>query len=648
MPSSRLHLDPGGRPARRPSFATGGVALAALTALALLQAGACSGEQALSSRDASALAGVGGTAGAAGKGGTSTPGTGGSVGDAGAGGSGGDTGGAVGSAGTSGDAGTAGTSAGAAGTSGGASAGRGGAGGSATAGTGGSARGGAGGTAGMSGVGGRQNGTSCTKGSDCGSTYCFDNVCCASDCTGTCRTCNGASPGTCVFAPDGTDPRDQCPMDTPTSCGHTGMCNGSGSCRYYGATQICNSMPSCDDTNSSIVSMKACNGAGTCAPMTTQSCNGFRCVPGAQPTCGTTCTADAACAGTGFCSAATCVVNPNLAGNGDLETGMPIGWQSANGGGGVLGLSAVASGGVSHTGGYSIYLANRGYAYQGPGYSLPTGPGKYTISGWAMQKDLPSVSGAVQIRLDCQTNINPGYYVPVGTFGLTMMQNVWVQFSGTVDTSLAPAGTDCLPDAATPGQVRRATLYLNHTADTTAPFPDMYFDDLVVQVPDAHNLVGNPNFENGGFDGWTVSTGSATPSVASVGHGTSTHSLRNSARSVPATGPRYALPTGAARYDFSFWVKHTGTMPHDLMLVPTYSCITPAAPVTLPAVAAALAAAPDTWTALTGTVTLPPADAPAGCQLTMAAVYVRTEGTACGAGTECPDLYVDDASISLR
>src|SRR4029077_4596075 len=126
----------------------------------------------------------------------------------------------------------------------------------------------------------------------------------------------------------------------------------------------------------------------------------------------------------------------------------------------------------------------RGYYYQGPGYALPTGPGKYTISGWAMQKDLPSILGVMQIRLDCQTNVNPGYYIPVGTFGATMMQNTWVQFSGTVDTSLAPAGPDCLPDAATPGQVRRATVYLNHTMDTVAPYPDLFLDDLVVQVTD--------------------------------------------------------------------------------------------------------------------------------------------------------------------
>jgi hypothetical protein len=56
------------------------------------------------------------------------------------------------------------------------------------------------------------------------------------------------------------------------------------------------------------------------------------------------------------------------------------------------------------------------------------------------------------------------------------------------------------------------------------------------------------------------------------------------------------------------------------------------------------------WTQLMGTVTMPPANAPAGCKVTAASVYVMQEGTMCGTGSgqvECPDLYVDDASITL-
>ena len=42
-----------------------------------------------------------------------------------------------------------------------------------------------------------------------------------------------------------------------------------------------------------------------------------------------------------------------------------------------------------------------------------------------------------------------------------MPQNVWTPFSATIDTTTV--GADCLPTGATPGLVRSATLYLNHT-----------------------------------------------------------------------------------------------------------------------------------------------------------------------------------------
>jgi len=50
-------------------------------------------------------------------------------------------------------------------------------------------------------------------------------------------------------------------------------------------------------------------------------------------------------------------------------------------------------------------------------------------------------------------------------------------------------------------------------------------------------------------------------------------------------------------------------------------------------------------------VTLPPPDAPAGCKLVQAAIAVRQIDagtcTASGGTLECPDLYIDDVSITL-
>jgi hypothetical protein len=230
---------------------------------------------------------------------------------------------------------------------------------------------------------------------------------------------------------------------------------------------------------------------------------------------------------------------------------------------------------------------------------------------------------------------------------MLMQQSVWTQFTATVDTTLVSA--DCMPTGSTPGLVRTATLYLNHDMDSVpaAPYPDLYLDDVVVQVVDGHNLVVNPNFEAGFADGWSLSAGSSSLSVVDTVAHTGTHSLRQSMRSIPAAGPRYALTNGAARYDFSIWVKHTGTATRDLILQPTYSCIAPAGLVTPPPIKTELAVPGDTWIELKGTGVFPPADAPSGCKLSSAAVYVRTDGTSCNGGADCPDLYIDDVSIKL-
>jgi hypothetical protein len=60
------------------------------------------------------------------------------------------------------------------------------------------------------------------------------------------------------------------------------------------------------------------------------------------------------------------------------------------------------------------------------------------------------------------------------------------------------------------------------------------------------------------------------------------------------------------------------------------------------------------WSPLTGVMTFPPHDAPQGCKLTSASLWVTQAdvgtATACGAGAgqvECPDIFVDDVSIKL-
>jgi hypothetical protein len=174
--------------------------------------------------------------------------------------------------------------------------------------------------------------------------------------------------------------------------------------------------------------------------------------------------------------------------------------------------------------------------------------------------------------------------------------------------------------------------------------PDLYADDLVVQVTDGHNLIGNPNFEANGTDGWSA-FGNAVVGLSQTVHNTGTSSLVATSRTASTAGPRYVLPIGAARYNVSFHVLHNGTSAHDLALAATYTCL--GGTQTSPPPAATVAATPhNTWTTLSGTVTLPPANAPAGCRLVQADVHVQQEPGTCAA-VECPDIYVDDASITL-
>jgi hypothetical protein len=381
---------------------------------------------------------------------------------------------------------------------------------------------------------------------------------------------------------------------------------------------------------------------------TAQSCRGFLCAAGA---CGTSCTTDSACVPGAFCSAAACVATPNIVGNGDLEIGAATGW-SVFGGGGALAISSVAAAGVAHTGQYSVTVSNRGQYYQGPGYNLPTGPGKYNITGWGLQKDVASIGGLLQVRLLCAVNTNPGYYFTVqpSGFSIPMDQGVWTMFSATIDTAQSPAGVDCLPVGATPGLVRAATVYLNQYDDMSgAPKPPLYLDDVVVTVTDGHNLVGNPNFEVGFTDGWSLSAGSSTLMISTTAFHGGAKSLRQMTRSIPSAGPRWSLPNGAARYNFSFWVQHAGTVPRTLMLQPTYTCVGGSA-VVPPAIVTVPDVAPNTWTELKGMGVFPPANAAAGCKLLLAAVHVQHDGSACGTATgqvECPDLFIDDVSVTL-
>src|SRR5207245_2098417 len=139
-------------------------------------------------------------------------------------------------------------------------------------------------------------------------------------------------------------------------------------------------------------------------------------------------------------------------------------------------------------------------------------------------------------------------------------------------------------------------------------------------VTDGHNLVGNPNFEAGTTAGWSQTGGTLAVSTAWAHSGT--NSLVDAARTQIYQGQSWNLPIGTAKYNVVFYVLHSGSLPHSLILQPTYTCGTGAPQ--YPAPAGTLSnVAGGNWNQLSGTVTFPPADAPAGCQLTSASLYLQ-------------------------
>ena len=615
MPPSRSRLDRLTHWSPRPGFSWG----AGLLALASLAAAGCRGEQALFARKADAWSGIGGNGLVTGSGGT----------------------GNAGGAGTAGHGGSVGT---------------GGVGGAGN-------NGGGGGTAGQggSGTGGQQStgmyGDSCQSSTDCHQGTCLHNFCCNVDCAGTCQTCDSTTGNACTSVASTQDPRSDCPVATQDSCGNKGGCNGAGACILWQAGAKCAMPTTCKDTTS-VINGGQCSGTGTCQPNSPVSCNGFLCQSNACLT--GPCTDGTVCVTGGFCAAGTCVgTNPNLAGNGDLEYGTTDGWYTIPSGSGLMTST------VAHNGMWSAEQTNRGATYVGPGYYLPTGIGAYNISLWAMQNQVPSSMGLLQIHLTCASSGSNGYYAN-GAAAL-MPSGVWVNFSATIDLSTdSSVMSDCFAVQNTtgllPGLVRNAVAFLNEDGGDklVAPattYPNFYVDDLVVTVTDGHNLVGNPNFENsGGFvDGWTTNgMGSGMLSVSTAQHnGNGKNSLLEHNRSLWNTAIRYALTTGAADYAVTFYVMQQGATAHAIQLWAAYSCKgDPANSVRTKAITQTAMLATGNWAALTSTaVAFPPSDAQAGCQMTGAALWVTQadQGT-CGTQSgqiECPDLFLDDATIQL-
>jgi hypothetical protein len=147
------------------------------------------------------------------------------------------------------------------------------------------------------------NGTPCTAGAQCQSTFCVDSVCCDSSCVSRCTACDVAGTlGACKPVPAGQDPDNECDQEAASTCGRDGTCDGQGDCRRYPAGFQC--MPG-GCTGATERAAGTCSGTGVCQPGATRSCSPNLCQ---GSTCASQCAGPADCQTGFFCEAGKCML----------------------------------------------------------------------------------------------------------------------------------------------------------------------------------------------------------------------------------------------------------------------------------------------------------------------------------------------------
>ena len=153
---------------------------------------------------------------------------------------------------------------------------------------------------------GAEVGAACAIADDCKSGFCFDSICCRSDCAGLCQSCNQqGSVGTCMNVPVGADPRNECPDDGVAGCMRNGYCDGTGACAVYARGTICK-VQSC--AASTVTFAALCDGDGECGAATSNSCGQYLC--GGDGKCRSTCTTNADCVAGAACVNGSCGPKP--------------------------------------------------------------------------------------------------------------------------------------------------------------------------------------------------------------------------------------------------------------------------------------------------------------------------------------------------
>jgi hypothetical protein len=149
-------------------------------------------------------------------------------------------------------------------------------------------------------------GQPCAAGSECASGTCADGVCCATACTGSCRSCAlSTSLGTCSpVAAGASDPHGVCVDQHASSCGTDGTCDGTGACRTYAGAEC--APETC--AGGIYTPASICDPNGNCRAPDEISCGPYVC-NGAR--CYTACASDASCSSGNSCVQGSCGPKPN-------------------------------------------------------------------------------------------------------------------------------------------------------------------------------------------------------------------------------------------------------------------------------------------------------------------------------------------------